>query len=148
MPSQDANPNVRMLQAQTLSVTMISKSHAPERRRQVAYRTYPSTTAFVDPKHAKGGGVSMMYSDRSVRWMDSGVKVPETQVSYMQTPADFSRGRDGFDPASFAGTNAVFCRQAFDSIGGFQYGMLIRTMRLRERGSHFWLGLGVLPQGF
>ena len=32
------------------------------------------------------------------------------------------RGRDGFDSAAFAGSNAVVCRQAFDSIGGIQYG--------------------------
>ena len=31
-------------------------------------------------------------------------------------------GRDGFESAAFAGTNAVFRRQAFDSIGGIQYG--------------------------
>ena len=31
------------------------------------------------------------------------------------------RGRDGFDSAAFAGTNAVFCREAFDSIGGIEY---------------------------
>ncbi|CAI5724294.1 unnamed protein product [Hyaloperonospora brassicae] len=33
---------------------------------------------------------------------------------------DYSRGRDGFDSADFAGSNAVFRRQAFDSIGGSQ----------------------------
>ncbi|CAI5720370.1 unnamed protein product [Hyaloperonospora brassicae] len=81
MPSGDANPDVCMSQ---------SKSQVLERRRQLAYRTYLSTTAFVDPKHAKDGGVRMMDSDRSIRWMDSGVQGPETQVSYMQTPADFS----------------------------------------------------------
>ncbi|CAI5741560.1 unnamed protein product [Hyaloperonospora brassicae] len=32
------------------------------------------------------------------------------------------RGRDRFDSAALAGLNAVFCRQAFDSIGGIQYG--------------------------
>ena len=32
------------------------------------------------------------------------------------------RGRDGFDSAAFAGANAVFRRQAFDSIGSIQYG--------------------------
>ena len=32
------------------------------------------------------------------------------------------RGRDGFDSAAFAGTNAVFRRLAFDSISGIQYG--------------------------
>ncbi|CAI5718397.1 unnamed protein product [Hyaloperonospora brassicae] len=31
------------------------------------------------------------------------------------------RGRDGFDSGAFAGSNAVFCRQAFDSIGVIQY---------------------------
>ncbi|CAI5718347.1 unnamed protein product [Hyaloperonospora brassicae] len=45
-----------------------------------------------------------------------------THVSYVQTPADSSRGRDGFDSGALAGSNAVFCRQAFDSIGGIQYG--------------------------
>ncbi|CAI5718356.1 unnamed protein product [Hyaloperonospora brassicae] len=61
-------------------------------------------------------------SGRSIRWMDSGVQGPETQVLYVQTPAVSSRGRDGFDSDAFAGSNAVFCRQAFDSIGGIQYG--------------------------
>ncbi|CAI5713097.1 unnamed protein product [Hyaloperonospora brassicae] len=80
MPSQDANPNVRMLQAQTLSVTTKDKSQALERRRQVAYRTYLSTTAFVDPKHAKDGGVSMRDIDRSILWMDSGVQGPDGKM--------------------------------------------------------------------
>ncbi|CAI5727091.1 unnamed protein product [Hyaloperonospora brassicae] len=30
-------------------------------------------------------------------------------------------GRYGFDPAAFVGTNAVFRRRAFDSIGGSQH---------------------------
>ena len=32
------------------------------------------------------------------------------------------RGRDGIDSAAFAGSNAVLCCRAFDSIGGIQYG--------------------------
>jgi len=68
------------------------------------------------------------------------------QVAYVQTPQYFEDspqlvqmgdpcghkntiffdavqcGRDGFDSAAFAGTNAVFRRQAFDHIGGIQYG--------------------------
>ena len=32
------------------------------------------------------------------------------------------RGRDGFDSAAFAGANAVFCRLAYYSNGGIQYG--------------------------
>ncbi|KAF4321112.1 hypothetical protein BBO99_00004023 [Phytophthora kernoviae] len=33
-------------------------------------------------------------------------------------------GQDGYDCASFAGTNAMFRREALDSIGGIQYGSL------------------------
>ncbi|ETW06846.1 hypothetical protein H310_02982 [Aphanomyces invadans] len=33
-------------------------------------------------------------------------------------------GQDGYDCASFAGTNAIFRREALDSIGGIQYGSL------------------------
>ncbi|CAI5718400.1 unnamed protein product [Hyaloperonospora brassicae] len=53
MPSEDADPDVRVLQAQMLSDTTNSQRQAPERWQQVVHRTYISTTAFVDPKHAK-----------------------------------------------------------------------------------------------
>ena len=81
-------------------------------------------------------GSGRQYSD-DISW---------NQVAYVQTPQYFEDtpqitemgdpcghkntiffdavqcGRDGFDSAAFAGTNAVFRRQAFDSIGGIQYG--------------------------
>ncbi len=33
-------------------------------------------------------------------------------------------GQDGYECASFAGTNALFRREALDSVGGIQYGSL------------------------
>lgn len=84
--------------------------------------------------NVEGGG--RQYSD-DISW---------NQVAYVQTPQYFEEsrqlvelgdpcghkntiffdavqcGRDGFESAAFAGTNAVFRRQAFDSIGGIQYG--------------------------
>jgi len=89
---------------------------------------------FSEGEAVDGGG--RQYSD-DISW---------NQVSYVQTPQYFEDtpqltimgdpcghkntiffdavqcGRDGFDSAAFAGTNAVFRRQAFDSIGGIQYG--------------------------
>ena len=47
-----------------------TSAEALERWQQVARRTYLSTTAFVDPKHAKDGGVSLKYSGCSIRLMD------------------------------------------------------------------------------
>lgn len=89
---------------------------------------------FSEGEAVQGGG--RQYSD-DISW---------NQVAYVQTPQYFEEtpqlvemgdpcghkntiffdavqcGRDGFDSAAFAGTNAVFRRQAFDSIGGIQYG--------------------------
>lgn len=89
---------------------------------------------FSEGEAVDGGG--RQYSD-DISW---------NQVAYVQTPQYFEEtrqlvelgdpcghkntiffdavqcGRDGFDSAAFAGTNAVFRRQAFDSIGGIQYG--------------------------
>nr|AEC45570.1 cellulose synthase 3 [Pseudoperonospora cubensis]QLB37643.1 cellulose synthase 3 [Pseudoperonospora humuli] len=89
---------------------------------------------FSEGEAVDGGG--RQYSD-DISW---------NQVAYVQTPQYFEDtpqltimgdpcghkntiffdavqcGRDGFDSAAFAGTNAVFRRQAFDSIGGIQYG--------------------------
>lgn len=89
---------------------------------------------FSEGEAVDGGG--RQYSD-DISW---------NQVSYVQTPQYFEDtpqltimgdpcghkntiffdavqcGRDGFESAAFAGTNAVFRRQAFDSIGGIQYG--------------------------
>lgn len=89
---------------------------------------------FSEGECLDGGG--RQYSD-DISW---------NQVAYVQTPQYFEDtpqltlmgdpcghkntiffdavqcGRDGFDSAAFAGTNAVFRRQAFDSIGGIQYG--------------------------
>ncbi|KAF1782816.1 Nucleotide-diphospho-sugar transferase [Phytophthora cactorum] len=72
MPSEDGNPDVSISQAQMPSVTMNNKSQVPDRWQQVPHRTYMSTTSFVDPKHAKEGGVSMKDNGRSIRFMDSG----------------------------------------------------------------------------
>ena len=71
MPSEDADPDVRILQAQMPSVTMASQRQAPERWQQVAHRTYLSTTAFVDPKHANKFGVIIQDSGRSIRFSSS-----------------------------------------------------------------------------
>ena len=89
---------------------------------------------FSEGEAVDGGG--RQYSD-DISW---------NQVAYVQTPQYFEMthqlvemgdpcghkntiffdavqcGRDGFESAAFAGTNAVFRRQAFDSIGGIQYG--------------------------
>lgn len=73
--------------------------------------------------------------------------VRDNSVAYVQTPQYFrdcvqlqigdplghrnatfydaiQTGQDGYDCASFAGTNALFRREALDSIGGVQYGSL------------------------
>ncbi|OQR95405.1 cellulose synthase 2 [Thraustotheca clavata] len=51
-------------------------------------------------------------------------------------------GQDGYECASFAGTNAIFRREALDSIGGIQYGSLTEDcytgMQLCNMG---WKGL-------
>ncbi|CAH0516631.1 unnamed protein product [Peronospora belbahrii] len=205
MPSDDANPDVSISQAQMPSVAMNSKTQAPDRWQQVPHRTYLSTTSFVDPKHAKEGGVSMKDNGRSIRFMDSGVQGPDGKMSQyndsiagvrnyyepsfrsfaMSTYSIANRAAEPVEtpnirkykmsgsgmfhvfyfgtaatgivwlyylttmypqqyfcdharptlpcnalPTSevagcftaFAGTNAVFRRQAFDSIGGIQYG--------------------------
>ncbi|KAF1788226.1 hypothetical protein GQ600_208 [Phytophthora cactorum] len=79
MPSEDGNPDVSISQAQMPSVTMNNKSQVPDRWQQVPHRTYMSTTSFVDPKHAKEGGVSMKDNGRSIRFMDSGVQGPDAR---------------------------------------------------------------------
>ncbi|DAZ92663.1 TPA: hypothetical protein N0F65_005801 [Lagenidium giganteum] len=51
-------------------------------------------------------------------------------------------GQDGYNAASFAGTNAIIRREALDSIAGIQYGSLTEDLwtgeRLRAKG---WKGL-------
>jgi cellulose synthase (UDP-forming) len=81
-------------------------------------------------------GTGRQYSD-DISWNQIGfVQTPQyfedcPQITLMGDPCGHKNtcffdavmcGRDGFDSAAFAGTNAVFRRQAFDSIGGIQYG--------------------------
>ncbi|RLN47215.1 hypothetical protein BBJ29_004685 [Phytophthora kernoviae] len=81
MPSDEANPDVSISQAQMPSVSMNNKGQVPDRWQQMPHRTYMSTTSFVDPKHAKEGGVSMKDNGRSIRFMDSGVQGPDGKMS-------------------------------------------------------------------
>nr|AFB20351.1 cellulose synthase 3 [Bremia lactucae] len=80
MPSEDANPDVSISQAQMPSVSMNNKGQVPDRWQQVPHRTFMSTTSFVDPKLAKEGGVSMKDNSRSIRFMDSGVQGPDGKM--------------------------------------------------------------------
>ncbi|TMW66986.1 hypothetical protein Poli38472_012102 [Pythium oligandrum] len=78
MPSEDADPNISISQAQMPSVAMNSQTMAPERWQPVPHRAYVSTTSFVDPKlamqsNAKGDG-------RSIRFMDGGVQDPDGKL--------------------------------------------------------------------
>lgn len=80
MPSEDADPNVSISQAQMPSVTMNSTTKAPERWQPMAHRAYVSTTSFVDPKLAAN---NMSFKDggaRSIRFMDGGVQDPDGKL--------------------------------------------------------------------
>lgn len=73
MPSDDADPNVSISQAQMPSVAMNSTTKTPERWQPIPNRAYVSTTSFVDPKQSMKDG-------RSIRFMDGGVQDPDGKM--------------------------------------------------------------------
>nr|AFB77612.1 cellulose synthase 3 [Albugo candida] len=77
MPSEDAEPNVSISQAQMPSVSVNSKTNVPDRWQQVPHRAYLSTTSFVDPMLAKE---TSMKEGRSIRFMDGGVQDPDGKM--------------------------------------------------------------------
>nr|AEZ51039.1 cellulose synthase 3 [Pythium aphanidermatum] len=76
MPSEDADPNVSISQAQMPSVAINSTTKAPERWQPIPNRAYVSTTSFVDPKLAS----QSMKEGRSIRFMDGGVQDPDGKL--------------------------------------------------------------------
>lgn len=70
MPTDEADHNISISQAQMPSVSMNSKSQTPERWQQVSNRPYMATTSFVDPTRAKEASKD----GRSIRFMDGGVQ--------------------------------------------------------------------------
>lgn len=83
MPSDEADPNVSISQAQMPSVAMNSTTQAPERWQPIPHRSYISTTSFVDPKMAKENNnlsMSLKGDGRSIRFMDGGVQDADGKV--------------------------------------------------------------------
>lgn len=79
MPSEDADPNVSISQAQMPSVAMNSTTKTPERWQPMPSRAYVSTTSFVDPKLAHQS-ISLKDGARSIRFMDGGVQDPDGKM--------------------------------------------------------------------
>lgn len=114
MPTEDADPNVSISQAQMPSVAMNSTTKAPERWQPVPHRAYLSTTSFVDPKAKQDK------DGRSIRFMDGGVQDPDGKMrAYNDSMAGNSMaGRNYYEPSfrSFAMSTYSIANRAAEPV--------------------------------
>ncbi|DAZ92486.1 TPA: hypothetical protein N0F65_012716 [Lagenidium giganteum] len=114
MPSEDADPNVSISQAQMPSVTMNSTTKTPASWQPVPHRAYLSTTSFVDPKLAKGD--PSMKDGRSIRFMDAGVQDPDGKMRGYNDNS--MAGRNYYEPSfrSFAMSTYSIANRAAEPV--------------------------------